>query len=116
MTWCNYIQIYYIMCALPLNNTLYVHLFNCEGFVMALYFVSYDLLKTKDYQKIIDELKRYGARRMLESNWCFNRANSGESSILRDHFKKFIDSDDRLVVSEVTDWSGRWMLDNPNNL
>ncbi|HFW4211923.1 TPA: hypothetical protein ACIBOM_005085, partial [Salmonella enterica subsp. enterica serovar Reading] len=85
-------------------------------FGMALYFVSYDLVKTKDYQKIIDELKRYGARRMLESNWCFKRANSGESKIFRDHFKKFIDSDDRLVVSEVADWAGSRMLDNPNSL
>lgn len=83
---------------------------------MALYFVSYDLVKTKDYQKIIDELKRYGARRMLESDWCFKRLNSGEAVAFRDHFRKFIDSDDRLVVAEITSWAGFNMLDNPGNL
>jgi len=83
---------------------------------MALYFVSYDLVKTKDYQKIIDELKRYGALRMLESYWCFEWKDSGKATAFRDHFVKFIDSDDSLVVSEVTDWAGRRMLDNPNSL
>lgn len=83
---------------------------------MALYFVSYDLVKTKDYEKLINELKRYDARRMLESYWCFKRTNSGESKMFREHFQKFIDSDDRLVVCEVTNWSGYRMLDNPNNL
>lgn len=83
---------------------------------MALYFVSYDLVKNKDYSKIIDELKRLNARRMLKSNWCLTRPTSGESKNLRDHFQKFIDSDDRLVVSEVTDWAGLRMMDNPNNL
>jgi hypothetical protein len=83
---------------------------------MALYFISYDLVKTKDYQKLFDELKRHGARRMIESNWCLKRANSAEALALRDHFIKFIDPDDRIVVSEVTDWASLNLYDNPNNL
>lgn len=83
---------------------------------MAEYFVSYDLVKNKDYSKLINELKRLGALRMLESNWCLSRASTGEAKSLRDHFKKFIDTDDRLVVSEVNDWAGIRMLDNPNSL
>lgn len=83
---------------------------------MALYIVSYDLVKNKNYSKIFDELKRLGARRMLESNWCLTRSSSGESKNLRGNFQNFIDSDDRLVVSEVTDWAGVRIMDNPNNL
>lgn len=83
---------------------------------MAEYFVSYDLIKNKDYSKLINELKKLGGLRMLESNWCLSRSNTGESKSLRDHFKSFIDADDRLVVSEITDWAGIRMLDNPNNL
>ena len=36
----------------------------------ALYFLSYDLVKVKDYQKLYDELSRFGAKRVLESVWC----------------------------------------------
>lgn len=78
---------------------------------MAVCFVSYDWVK-----EIIDELKRLGALRMLESNWCLKRSISCESKNSRDHFKKFIDSDDRLVVSEITDWDNLRMMDNLNNL
>jgi hypothetical protein len=87
-----------------------------EANVMVQYFVSYDLINNKDYKRLINELKKLGALRMLESNWCLSRSGAGESKNLRDHFKKFIDNDDRLVVSEVTDWAGIRMLDNPNNL
>lgn len=84
--------------------------------MMANYTVSYDLVNCRDYQRLIDELKRLGALRMLESDWCLARSHSGESRRLRDHFMKFIDSDDRLVVSEIVNWAGVRMLDTPNSL
>jgi len=82
---------------------------------MALYFLSYDLRKQQDYQKLYDELNKFNAVRMLESQWCFKRVNTSAKG-LREHFKKFIDSDDGLSVSEVTDWATFNTLGTPNDL
>ena len=71
---------------------------------MALYFLTYDLRNSKDYQKLYDELERFNAVRVFESTWCFNRDNTSASE-LRDHFRRFIDSDDGLLVSESRSWA-----------
>lgn len=80
-----------------------------------LYFISYDLIKTKDYPKLYDELEKFKAKRVLESVWGF-RYESGKSGDLRDHFAKFIDKDDRLLVIQSNGWSSRNLLFNPNNI
>ena len=80
---------------------------------MALYFRDYDLRRQRNYQALYDELARFNAVRMLESSWCFNRINTSAVN-LRDHFKKFIDSDDGLVVGEVTNWATYKVLKTPN--
>lgn len=80
---------------------------------MALYFLDYDLRRQRNYQALYDELARFNAVRMLESSWCFNRINTSAVN-LRDHFKKFIDSDDGLVVGEVTNWATYKVLKTPN--
>ena len=82
---------------------------------MALFFLSYDLRKSRDYQKLYDELKRFDAVKILESQWCFNRFNTNAKG-LRDHFKAFIDADDGLCVSEVSDWATYNTDGNPNQL
>ena len=82
---------------------------------MALYFLSYDLRKKRDYQKLYDELNNFKALRILESLWCFKKINTSATD-LRDHFKKFIDSDDGLCVSEVDDWASKNALETPNDL
>lgn len=82
---------------------------------MALFFLDYDLRKQRNYQALYDELARFNAVRMLESSWCFNRINTNAGN-LRDHFKKFIDTDDGLVVSEVTNWATYGALKSPNAL
>lgn len=71
---------------------------------MALFFISYDLRKSRNYQSLYDELSRFKAVRVLESCWCFKRENTSAKN-LRDYFKKFIDKDDGLIVSEITDWA-----------
>jgi hypothetical protein len=71
---------------------------------MALYFLSYDLRKSRDYQRLYNELERFNAVRILESQWCFKRINTSAAG-LRDHFKGFIDSDDGLSVAEVNSWA-----------
>jgi len=82
---------------------------------MALYFLSYDLRKRRDYDKLYAELGRLSAVRMLESLWCFKRINTSAKG-LRDHFKQFIDADDGLSVSQVTDWATWRTLDTPKKL
>ncbi|KMV29080.1 hypothetical protein AB733_20095 [Photobacterium swingsii] len=82
---------------------------------MALYFITYDLRKSRDYQKLYTELKEYNAVRILESTWCFKRDNTSPSR-LRDHFKSIIDGDDAIMVSEVTNWASINTDGNPNQL
>ena len=67
---------------------------------MATYLFSYDLNKTKDYQKLYDELANYNAKRLLESVWTFDRINTNAAG-LQTYFKTFVDKDDRLLVAEV---------------
>lgn len=82
---------------------------------MALYFMSYDLRKSRNYQPLYDELESFNAVRILESTWCFKRVNTTAGK-LRDYFKGFIDSDDGIVVSEVTSWGTYHTDDTPNGL
>jgi len=82
---------------------------------MALYFLEYDLRKQRDYQKLYDELKNFSAIRILKSLWCFNRFSTTSESI-RTHFRQIIDSDDGLIVAEITDWATINTEGNPNQL
>lgn len=67
---------------------------------MTTYTISYDLIKSKDYKSLIDELERLGAHRTQNSYWLVAVTNTAKE--LHDHLKKFVDSDDRIWVSELT--------------
>ena len=82
---------------------------------MALYFLTYDLRKSRDYQPLYDELGKFSAVRILDSTWCLNRFNTSAKG-LRDYFKKYIDKDDGLIVSEVVDWASFNTNGTPNDL
>lgn len=82
---------------------------------MALYFLSYDLRKQRNYQPLYDELERFKAERSLESVWVFRRMNTTAVD-LRNHFQTFIDSDDGLLVIEADQWASRWLLNDPNKV
>lgn len=71
---------------------------------MAVYFITYDLRKKRDYKKLYDELENFEAVRVLESIWCFKRINTTTAK-LRNHFKKFIDQDDGLLLVEANSWA-----------
>jgi len=82
---------------------------------MALYFLTYDLRLDRDYQRLYDELENFNAVKVLESTWCFKRVNTTASG-LRDYFKKFVDSNDGLLVVESKAW-GTFNTDGtPDNL
>lgn len=82
---------------------------------MALYFLTYDLRNKKDYNKLYEELENFNAVRVLNSTWCFKRINTNAGD-LRDYFKKFIDSDDGLLVDESINWGTYNALGTPNDL
>jgi hypothetical protein len=73
---------------------------------MALFFIDYDLRNQRSYQPLYDELARLGARHILESVWSLERQNTNTTA-LRNYFKRFIDEDDGLCVTQVVDWATR---------
>ncbi len=82
---------------------------------MALFFLEYDLRKQRNYQPLYEELARFGAVRVLKSLWAFNRINT-DATGLREHFRRFIDGDDGLVVMQVNDWATVRTERTPNEL
>lgn len=82
---------------------------------MALYFLEYDLRKQRDYKTLYEELARFNAVRILESLWCFKRFNTDAVGI-RDHFRKLIDNDDGIIVSEVNRWASYGAQGIPSEL
>ena len=72
--------------------------------VLALYFLTYDLCDNANYLKLINELEKLGAIRVLEATWCLKKENSSVE-LIRDHFKAMLSDNDGLVVSEVNRWA-----------
>jgi len=66
---------------------------------VAVFVISYDLNKQKDYQKLWHELKRLGCVRALESVWV--GALTGTARTVLSHLSQFVDVDDSLVVAET---------------
>ncbi|MGA2631536.1 MAG: hypothetical protein ABSG54_15160 [Terriglobia bacterium] len=75
---------------------------------MAVYLISYDLDKPgQDYPRVIAELERLGAMKILYSEWILNSTDTAVA--LRDHLSKFIDGNDMLLVAGLTGeaaWTG----------
>jgi hypothetical protein len=84
---------------------------------MALYIISYDLIgKSYDqYETLIAELHRIGAKRVLLSQWAFRSNNTSEE--IRDHLFPFMHANDRLLVTEITqNWASRGALIDLNSM
>ncbi|MBI1933847.1 MAG: hypothetical protein HYS24_15050 [Ignavibacteriales bacterium] len=82
---------------------------------MALYFLSYNLRKDRNYQRLYNILNDMNAVPLLESTWCFRRIHTKPNK-LRDFFKDFLDADDGFIVTEVVDWSSSKITKTPNDL
>lgn len=82
---------------------------------MVKYFISYDLRNSRDYQKLYDEMDKFKAVQVLESLYCF-KYKDDQTEELRDHFSKFIDSDDGLFIIKSAFWAGINLDNNPNDL
>lgn len=83
---------------------------------MALYFVSYDLRgQHRNYSKLREKLKSLGAVQVLESTYCFERDNTTVEKICN-YFCQFIDGDDGMSVTKVTDWATYSTYSSPDDL
>ena len=68
---------------------------------MKKYRVGYDLDKPgQDYHPLIKRLRSLGAQRALESDWVLRSTASAVE--IRDDLMRFIDSNDRLLVTALT--------------
>lgn len=68
---------------------------------MAHFAATYDLVKNKDYKRLIDELKELDAHRPALSVWFLDWP--GDAKSLLNHLRGFIDDDDKLIVIQM-DW------------
>jgi hypothetical protein len=66
---------------------------------MALFVISYDLRKQRNYQPLYDCLNKWGAARLLESLWLAELA--GPAAPVRDILTSLIDADDGVAVIEL---------------
>lgn len=85
------------------------------------YLIGYDLNKSgQDYKTLIEEIKKLGKWwHCLDSTWIIKADSS--TTIIRDNLKKFIDSNDELLVVCLTGegaWTGfsdecsNWLKNN----
>lgn len=77
---------------------------------MTVYSITYDLIKSKDYTKIIDGIKKISNdnwAKPTKSQWIITSQKT--STQIRDFLKDYIDSDDVLFVIEVKpeNWASR---------
>ncbi len=75
------------------------------------YLITYDLnVPWHDYNSLYNEIKRYPCIHALESVW-FVKSN-GSASDISTHLVKFMDKNDRLIVSEITMNHEGWLDQN----
>lgn len=69
---------------------------------MALFAITYDLIKRKDYPELWNELERLGAQKALLSFYLVNLTNDDPNEV-RDHLLGFVDDDDRIMVVKFSE-------------
>jgi len=75
------------------------------------YLISYDLMAPgKNYEPLWAELRNLGAVRVLESEWIVSRTNT-DPVRLANYILKFMDGNDKILVTEVPDnYASRGLL------
>ncbi len=82
------------------------------------YLISYDLDKPgQNYDAVIEALQTVGAQRVLFSQWIV-RWNNTTAANIRSYVWKFMDANDRLLVSclDSADWAGMNLMVDPNTI
>ena len=70
---------------------------------MASYMITYDLVKDRDYEKVITAIKDKGGVALLESVWLLSMENTAAE--VRDWLEGKTDNDDKIAVLSI---SGGW--------
>lgn len=83
---------------------------------MKLFFLTYDLRNQRNYNTLYEELRKLNAVRILESTWCFKLQNTLTAERVREYFRKYIDGDDAIIVSEIAEWASFNTDGHPNQL
>lgn len=77
-----------------------------KGSTPTLYLITYDLVQPgRNYQRLFDLLISWGAKRALLSTWVLKSTKSLDVGAMRDELKRFIDANDRLLVTEMGIWA-----------
>jgi hypothetical protein len=74
-----------------------------KGMTMTMYLVSYDQHRDRDYTSIWNQLKAWGAKRILESVWFVNV--SGSAADVCNQLRRASKNEDSLAVVELTSGS-----------
>ncbi|WP_395165357.1 hypothetical protein [Klebsiella variicola] len=70
-------------------------------------FVTYDLIKTKNYPAVHDAIKSLGSwAKVTESNWYVNSNYSAQDAAKK--VMAAMDNDDKLIVVDATNNSASW--------
>ncbi|OCO98982.1 MULTISPECIES: hypothetical protein [unclassified Ensifer] len=67
------------------------------------FIITYDLVKEEtsaDYKPLIDDLKERGGHKYQLSCWLVNLNNTSDE--VHAHYRQFLDANDKLMVSELT--------------
>ena len=67
---------------------------------MALFSVTYDLIKEKDYDRLINRLKELDTVKVQLSQWFLSAENTATE--IKDHLAQYVDDDDKLMVVEFS--------------
>ena len=67
---------------------------------MALFSITYDLIKDKDYGSLIDRLSELDTVKVQLSQWFLSANNTALE--IKDHLAQYLDDDDKLMVVEFS--------------
>ncbi|KKN31112.1 hypothetical protein LCGC14_0827190 [marine sediment metagenome] len=74
---------------------------------MAVFIVTYDLNKNKDYETLWEELKRLDGHKAALS-FYFVDVDTDDPRTLINHLKNYVDADDTLIASRVDVRPATW--------
>jgi hypothetical protein len=73
---------------------------------MKLFLVSYDLLSPgRDYTTLISAIQALGGRRVLFSQWAVRVNATTTTAELRDHLRRYMDANDRILINDFEHWA-----------
>ena len=82
---------------------------------MPKYVISYDLMKPGQvYEHLLPALQKQGAKQLLLSTWVLNSPLSAEE--IRDWLKQYVDTNDRLVVTELKGLAAYRSMADPKDI